>query len=102
MTPQPRSIGLRADHVDHPGGFASGRHRELRDAERPGFSLAQRRVEQVHAGRLDRDPYLTDSRHKVGNLLEHELLGAAEVVLPDRLHDRTVRLQVKLKSSTRC
>ena len=84
---EPGRVDALPHRVDHAGDLAARRHRQVGERERAaGRAGADRRVEQVDPGRGDGDPDLPGAGLGIGDLLEAQDVGRAELVLADGVH----------------
>ena len=85
--PDPRGVDPGTDRVDHPGHLPPGHGGQVGQRERStGRAGADERVQHVDAGGAHRDAYLVGPGLRVGNLVEHEVLGRSELVEADGAH----------------
>src|SRR5262249_11911456 len=97
---QPTEVDVRADLVDDTGHLTPRSHRQRGPWERPALDpAADRRVDDVHAGRLDGYAHLSRTGRRVEHLLVVELGRRAELVLTDRVHGATLGVEVNFRST---
>ena len=97
----PVVVDVGADPVDHSTDLAPGHRRQLGKWHRPRITLAEGGVQEVYAAGVDGDPDLVGGRVEIGQLVEDEVLGGAELVEADGVHALIRQAQVWLRSRWR-